>query len=91
MAWTNDKQYNKTHTDFRIQVISKLTAEAISLDDSTVSNQSTEAFKGLNGRHFPNKKPVPNTKYKKYLFEKCKVCSSAERERDRCRNLPKRK
>ena len=91
MAWANDKQYNKTHTDFCIQVISMLTAEAISLDDSTVSNQSTEAFKRLNGTHFPNRIPVPNTKYKKYLFETCKVCSSAERERDRCQNLPKLK
>lgn len=62
VAWANDKQYNKIHTDFCIQVISMLTAETISLDDSTLSNQSTEAFKGLNGRHFPNKIPVPNTK-----------------------------
>ena len=34
----NDKQYNKTQTDFRIQVISKLTDEVISLDNSIISN-----------------------------------------------------
>lgn len=35
---SNDKQYNKAHTDFSIQMISKLTDEVISLD-STVTNR----------------------------------------------------
>ena len=65
---SNDKQYNNTHTDFRIQVISKLTDEGIYLDDLTITNQSTEAFNRLTGRHFPKKIPVPPASKSNNLF-----------------------
>lgn len=70
-------------------MISKLNNEAISLDDSTTSNQSTEVFNRLNGRQFLKKVPVLPASKSNNLFQTCKVCFTAEHKHDRCQNLPK--
>ena len=62
-------------------MISKLNNEAISLDDSTTSNQSTEVFNRLNGRQFLKKVPVLPASKSNNLFQTCKVCFTAEHKR----------